>query len=232
VNDNTQASNQNKSNLHHFFVLDSKFEDQDLVCLINTVRIRNKILAHFAHNLAITRPRKHIISILGKDFPKINMLTTSFLASMCLAVAIFSTAHAIKSPYAAFAVPTDRSDRSDRSATRKPSTTWPAAVATASLAIVLTTAALALAANADIRNGATLFTANCAGCHAGGQNVVKENKTLQKAALEKYQSLDQAQLQKFVQTGMPHKFMPFKFSDEDYKDVTSYVLDQALGDKW
>jgi cytochrome c6 len=148
---------------------------------------------------------------------------------MCLAVATFSTAHAIKSPYTAFAVPRDVSSHV---ADRQPSTAWTAAVATASLAIVLTTAAPALAADADLKNGAALFTANCASCHAGGQNVVKEKKTLHKAALEKYQSLDQAQLQKFVQTGMPHKFMPLKFSDQDYKDVTSYVLDQALGDKW
>jgi cytochrome c6 len=149
---------------------------------------------------------------------------------MCLAVATtFSTAHAIDSPYAAFAVPRDRSERL---ATRKPPTAWTTAVATASFAIVLSTAAPALAADADLKNGAALFTANCASCHAGGQNVMAEKKTLHKAALEKYQSLDQAQLQKFVQTGMPHKFMPLKFSDQDYKDVTSYVLDQALGDKW
>jgi cytochrome c6 len=148
---------------------------------------------------------------------------------MCLAVATFSTAHAIKSPYTAFAVPRDSSDRS---ATRKSSKPWTAAVATASLAIALTTVAPALAADADLNHGAALFTANCASCHAGGQNVMTEKKTLHKAALEQYQSLDQAQLQKFVQTGMPHKFMPLQFSDQDYKDVTSYVLDQALGDKW
>jgi cytochrome c6 len=150
---------------------------------------------------------------------------------MCLAVAAtFSTAHAIKPPYAAFAV------QKDRLATRKAPTAWTAAVATASLAIMLTTAAPALAlpsaANADLKNGAALFTASCAGCHAGGQNVMSENKTLRKMALEEYQSLDQAQLQKLVQTGMPHKLLPLKFSNQDYKDVTSYVLDQALGDKW
>lgn len=170
------------------------------------------------------------VSIPGKNFLNINMRISSFLASMCLAVATFSTAHAIKSPYAAFAVP---KDCSDRLATRQPPSAWTAAVATASLAIVLTTVAPALASDADLKNGGALFTANCASCHAGGQNIMAEKKTLHKDALEKYQSLDQAQLQKFVQTGMPHRFMPFKFSsDQDYKDVTSYVLDQALGDKW
>ena len=153
---------------------------------------------------------------------------------MCLAVATFSTAaHAIKSPYAAAFAGVQR----DRLATTKPPTTaWTAAVATVSLTFVLTTAAPALAltsaADADLKNGAALFAASCNGCHAGGQNVMSENKTLHKIALEKYQSLDQAQLQKLVQKGMPHKLLPLKFSDQDYKDVTSYVLDQALGDKW
>jgi mono/diheme cytochrome c family protein len=132
------------------------------------------------------------------------MRTTSFLASLYLAVATFSAVHATKSsPYPAFAVPRDCST-SNRSPSKTPSA-W-TAVATASLAIALATATPALAADADLRNGAVLFAANCAGCHAGGQ--------------------------KFVQTGMPHKFMPLKFSDQDYKDVTSYVLNQALGDKW
>lgn len=42
------------------------------------------------------------------------------------------------------------------------------------------------ASAADIARGATLFTANCAGCHAGGQNVVNQKKTLQKEDLQKY----------------------------------------------
>lgn len=93
--------------------------------------------------------------------------------------------------------------------------------------------AFAATTDANLANGAALFQANCAGCHAGGQNFIKPQKTLDKQALERYQSLDQGQLQKFVQQGMPHKFTAFKFSaDKDYFDVTSYVLDQALGDKW
>lgn len=88
--------------------------------------------------------------------------------------------------------------------------------------------------SADVANGATLFQANCAGCHAGGQNLLSAKKTLEKAALEKYLSTNQAEIQNFVQNGMPHKFLPMKtpFADKDYVDVTSYVLEQALDDKW
>jgi cytochrome c6 len=101
---------------------------------------------------------------------------------------------------------------------------------------------LSLAVNVNVDNnnnnnnnhGAALFQANCAGCHAGGMNFISEKKNLKKEALEKFQSLDQVKLQSFVQQGMPHRLLPFAktFSDADYFDTTSYVLDQALNDKW
>ena len=88
---------------------------------------------------------------------------------------------------------------------------------------------------ANVGGGATLFQNNCAGCHAGGMNFIKEKKTLQKAALEKYLgSTEPIQIQNFVQGRMPHKLLPFSkdFSDQDYLDVASFVSDQARGEKW
>jgi cytochrome c6 len=105
------------------------------------------------------------------------------------------------------------------------------ALATTAMIILIgsTTTATALAAD-----GVTLFQAQCAGCHGGGLNFINEKKTLKKEALEKYLSLNQPVLQGFVRNKMPHKMLPFSqsFTDDDYKAVTSYVLDQALGDKW
>ena len=54
----------------------------------------------------------------------------------------------------------------------------------------------------NLANGAALLQANGAVCHAGGQNVMASQKTLQKEALEKFQSLDQAKLPSFVPNGM------------------------------
>jgi cytochrome c6 len=90
------------------------------------------------------------------------------------------------------------------------------------------------AASADVAHGAALFKAECAGCHIGGSNVMSEKKTLQKDALEQYQSLDATKLQAFVQDKMPHSFLPFhsKWSDQDFQDAVGYVLDQAVSDKW
>lgn len=117
-----------------------------------------------------------------------------------------------------------------------------AAAAATSLGIILTTTitappvsfSVAAAATTDITRGESLFKANCAGCHAGGQNFIKEKKTLKKDALSKFQSLDPDQLQEFVQAKMPHRLLPFnsQYSDDDYAATISYVLEQALNDKW
>ncbi|GKY95682.1 hypothetical protein MPSEU_000529200 [Mayamaea pseudoterrestris] len=109
---------------------------------------------------------------------------------------------------------------------------WTAPIVTS--AAILMTSSAAFAGEANLLNGATLFQANCAGCHANGMNFISEKKNLKKEALVKYQSLDQAQLQQFVQQKMPHKLLPFSktMTDENYFDATSYVLDQALNEKW
>jgi cytochrome c6 len=39
---------------------------------------------------------------------------------------------------------------------------------------------------ADIEQGAAIFKTNCASCHAGGRNLVKAEKNLKLASLEKY----------------------------------------------
>lgn len=139
----------------------------------------------------------------------------------------------------AFAAPHAKQQQLQRTTTTTPIPA--AAVGTTMMTMALTllwTASVvvvpAYAADADLQNGATLFQNNCAGCHAGGMNFMSEKKTLKKDALEQYRSLDQATLQSFVQQGMPHKLLPFSktMSDQDYFDATSFVLDQALNDKW
>lgn len=83
-------------------------------------------------------------------------------------------------------------------------------------------------ADADIANGAKVFSANCAACHIGGGNLVNATKTLKKSDLEKYSmaSLDAIKTQ--VTNGKAA--MPaFKgrLTEAQIEDVAAYVLDQA-----
>ena len=113
------------------------------------------------------------------------------------------------------------------------SVSFPATTATSLATVAMVTLLSTPVAAAEVGEGQVLFQANCAGCHAGGQNFMAEKKTLFKEALDKYRTTDPAKLQDFVQNGMPHKLLPLKISsDSDYASVTTFVLDQALGDKW
>jgi cytochrome c6 len=97
------------------------------------------------------------------------------------------------------------------------------------MAIAILTVAFAPSANAgDLANGAKIFSANCAACHAGGNNVIMATKTLKKDALEKYSmsSLDAIKTQ--VTKGK--NAMPAfggRLSATQIDDVASYVLSQA-----
>ncbi|WP_390903764.1 cytochrome c6 PetJ [Trichothermofontia sichuanensis] len=81
---------------------------------------------------------------------------------------------------------------------------------------------------ADLANGAKVFSANCAACHAGGLNVVNATKTLQKADLDKYGMASMEAIQTQVTKGkaaMP-AFLG-RLTPEQIEDVAAYVLAQA-----
>jgi cytochrome c6 len=84
----------------------------------------------------------------------------------------------------------------------------------------------------DITKGSEVFTANCIGCHRGGQNFVKEQKTLQRDALEEYVGLDEVKVTKFLKDSFVHKVVGGKLTEDEVGDVVSYVVDQAKGEKW
>jgi len=70
--------------------------------------------------------------------------------------------------------------------------------------------------------------------------MVKPEKNLQREALARFVSSDlsQAEIQQWVQQSGQHKRIVFfkmpdgKMKETDWADVTTYVLDQALNDKW
>nr|YP_010335941.1 cytochrome c553 [Tsunamia transpacifica]QUE27832.1 PetJ [Tsunamia transpacifica]UNJ14347.1 cytochrome c553 [Tsunamia transpacifica] len=97
-------------------------------------------------------------------------------------------------------------------------------LASLTFALLLSTTAMA----ADIEHGEQIFTANCAACHAGGNNVIMPDKTLKKEVLEEnsMKSVDAITTQ--VNNGK--NSMPAfggRLSSEDIEDVANYVLSQA-----
>jgi cytochrome c6 len=99
------------------------------------------------------------------------------------------------------------------------------------LLVLVASAALVNPAIAgDVTKGASIFSANCAACHAGGKNVVNAAKTLQKGDLDKY---GMASLDAIVtQVTKGKNAMPAfggRLNAEQIEDVASYVLAQSDG---
>mmetsp|Transcript_25464 Transcript_25464/g.74780 ORF Transcript_25464/g.74780 Transcript_25464/m.74780 type:complete len:141 (+) Transcript_25464:53-475(+) len=102
--------------------------------------------------------------------------------------------------------------------------------------IGLAAAALAVSAPAfaaDLSNGESVFQGNCAACHAGGQNSVQPEKTLELASLEKYLANfkgDESAIVTQVTNGK--NAMPAfggRLEDDEIADVAAYVLSKAKG---
>jgi cytochrome c6 len=81
---------------------------------------------------------------------------------------------------------------------------------------------------ADAAQGAKVFSANCAACHMGGNNVVMANKTLKKEALEQFGMNSAGAITTQVTNGK--NAMPAfggRLSPDDIANVAAYVLSQA-----
>ena len=84
---------------------------------------------------------------------------------------------------------------------------------------------------ADLENGQSVFQANCAACHAGGNNNVVPEKKIKKEALITYGKYDVGAIINQVTNG--NGSMPAfgeRLGPDDIEDVANYVYNQA--DKW
>jgi len=100
-------------------------------------------------------------------------------------------------------------------------------ISIALLALALVTVAFTNPAFAegDAANGAKIFSANCAACHMGGNNVIMANKTLKKEALEKY-AMNSVEAIVTQVTNGKNAMPSFKgrLNDQQIQDVATYVL--------
>jgi cytochrome c6 len=81
---------------------------------------------------------------------------------------------------------------------------------------------------ANLKNGAQVFAANCAGCHANGGNIVRRNKTLKLKVLEQNGYATVAAIEQIVINGKNN--MPAyktKLTRPQIEDASAYTLDQA-----
>ncbi|WP_036799801.1 cytochrome c6 PetJ [Pleurocapsa sp. PCC 7319] len=80
----------------------------------------------------------------------------------------------------------------------------------------------------DAASGAKIFSANCAACHAGGNNVINGAKTLKKDALAKYE-MDSIEAITYQVNNGKNAMPAFKgrLSDAQIDDVATYVLSQS-----
>mmetsp|Transcript_13451 Transcript_13451/g.20216 ORF Transcript_13451/g.20216 Transcript_13451/m.20216 type:complete len:133 (-) Transcript_13451:196-594(-) len=94
--------------------------------------------------------------------------------------------------------------------------------------------AVAIAASAalpafagDVAAGEQVFNANCAACHAGGQNVIMPDKTLEKEALESYLAGGRNEKSVIMQVTNGKNAMPAfggRLGEDEIQNVASYVI--------
>nr|WMP11744.1 Cytochrome c6 [Laurencia australis]WMP11955.1 Cytochrome c6 [Laurencia australis] len=104
-----------------------------------------------------------------------------------------------------------------------------------SILILFSSLQLVFGQNAEVslEAGEQVFTANCAGCHIGGNNVIVPEKTLKIDALEKYSKDSVDAIVNQVTNG--NNSMPAfgaKLDENEIQSVANYVLNQAKTDSW
>ncbi len=85
----------------------------------------------------------------------------------------------------------------------------------------------------DADAGAKVFGGRCVSCHIKGGNIVNRNKTLKKAALEKYNMYSAQAIIIQVTCGKGSMLgLGKRYSEKQIADVAAYVLKKAEEDSW
>ena len=121
---------------------------------------------------------------------------------------------------------------------------WSTAVSAVAPRRAIASVALTLSAllpRPAMADGAVLFEAKCAACHAGGGNVVARSKTLDRAALtannvdiETIVTMGKNQMPGFGEACAPKPACTFgaRLSDADIAEVSKWVDARADDGKW
>ncbi len=95
--------------------------------------------------------------------------------------------------------------------------------------LIITLSQPALAA--DTANGDQVFSAQCAGCHIKGGNIIRWGKNLHMKALKKY-GMDSVDAIASIVTNGKNNMSAYKdrLSEQEIQNVSAYVLEQAVSD--
>ena len=88
---------------------------------------------------------------------------------------------------------------------------------------------------ADLANGKQIFEGNCAACHAGGQNVIQAEKTLEKEALTEYLDGGFKESAIVYQVKNGKNSMPAwsgRLTEDEINNVSAYVFKTASDGAW
>lgn len=93
---------------------------------------------------------------------------------------------------------------------------------------------MSLSSNAlavETSNAVEIFTANCAGCHINGGNIVRRGKNLKQKAL-KQNGMDSIEAISSIVANGKNNMSAYKdrLSEQQIEDVSAYVLEQAEKD--
>ena len=97
--------------------------------------------------------------------------------------------------------------------------------------IIATTASVDNAyARGDVAAGEQIFNSNCAVCHAGGQNVIMPQKTLEKEALEQFLAGGRTEKAVIYQVTNGKNAMPSfsgRLNENQIENVAAYVIESS-----
>lgn len=80
----------------------------------------------------------------------------------------------------------------------------------------------------DLTHGATVFEAQCVGCHINGGNIIRRGKTLKLNALQKAHLDTEAAIADLVTHGKNNmSAYGDRLSESEIADVAAYVLERA-----
>ena len=88
---------------------------------------------------------------------------------------------------------------------------------------------------ADSTAGEIVFNANCAGCHAGGRNVIVTDHTLEKEAISMFLTGGFSEKSVIYQVTNGKNAMPAfggRLSKIEIENVASFVINTAENDAW